>query len=293
VATETITCYRHPDRRAGVKCQRCERWICPDCMVQASVGFHCPECAQTGRQQVYTSRSLAAYKPIVTYTLIGLNLAVFIIGGFLDPDAFRGVSGDLFVEGNLIGAFSTDGFTVAGGVADGEVYRIVTSGFLHAGFAHVAMNMFFLYLIGPMLEKELGRINFGLLYFTAMLAGSFGVLLIDPFVPTVGASGAIYGLLGAAVALQISRGINPWTSGIGALILINIFITFAVPNISIGGHLGGLVGGFLAGYLLVGVDEKLPQKWMAPAICVVFAGLLVAGSVWAADYALQTGQAVI
>jgi membrane associated rhomboid family serine protease len=301
MATDLTTCYRHPDRRAGVKCQRCERWICPDCMRQASVGFHCPECVRAAPQKVYRAGQLPATVPYVTYVLVAINAAVFLFDAITSAqvgDAVTSASGDLYVDGALIGGFqNAAGGVVPFGVSDGELWRIFTSGFLHAGVLHLAMNMLFLYLLGPMLERELGRVNFVALYFTSMLAGSFGVMLIDPFSPTVGASGALYGLLGAAVALQLSRGINPWSSGIGGLIFINVLITFTIPGISIGGHLGGLVGGFAAGWVLMNVDNWLDDKRVSrvvgPLLCLVMAALFAVGAVWAAEYAVSSGSAVI
>src|SRR4051812_15377107 len=126
MATETQTCYRHPDRRAGVSCQRCDRPICPACMSSASVGFHCPECTRSGKQKVYTARTLLTSRPVVTQVLIGINVAVFLLGsasggraGFL----FHG-SNDLLRHGGLNASFIAD---------KGEGGRVVTSGFLPFG----------------------------------------------------------------------------------------------------------------------------------------------------------------
>jgi membrane associated rhomboid family serine protease len=274
-------------------------------MVQASVGFHCTECARSGRQQVRTGRQLfgtgagAAFRPLVTQVLIGINAAVFLLDVALGGSLFRG-NGELTADGALLGApTNVFGQLLLGpggdpviGVASGEWWRLITGGFLHGGLVHLGMNMLVLYLIGPLLERELGKLNFALLYFTALVAGSLGVMLIDPFAVTVGASGAIYGLLGGAVALQLSRGVNPWSSGIGGLILINVLITFTVPGISIGGHLGGLVGGFVAGWVLVKLDERAPGP-VAPAVCAVLMVALFAASVWAAEYSVTNLSPVI
>ncbi|MEL7208085.1 MAG: rhomboid family intramembrane serine protease, partial [Actinomycetota bacterium] len=229
--SETV-CYRHPDRAAGVRCQRCDRIICPSCMHQASVGFHCPECVRQGRQQVYTARSLrATSRPLVTTVLIGINVAVFLV----DLASGTGQTGlsELTVEGGLV-AIARDGAGQLIGVDTGQWYRIITSGFLHDGLMHIGFNMFLLWLFGQQLEPVLGRLRFALVYFAGLLGGSFGVMLLDPTALTVGASGAVFGLFGAAVVVQRSRGINPFDTGLGGLIAINLAITFLIPNISIG-----------------------------------------------------------
>jgi membrane associated rhomboid family serine protease len=267
VVDQIQTCYRHPDRRAGVHCQRCDRLICPDCMRQASVGFHCPECTKQGKQKVV--RGAAAFgmatRPIVTQVLIGMNVAVFaagmLNGGSLDS------SGELSVKGALYGP----------SVANGEWYRIITSGFLHAGPIHIAFNMYALYLLGSMLEGALGAARFAALYVTSLIAGSLGVLILAPSAPTVGASGAVFGIMGAAVLAQRMRGIDPFASGLGSLLVINLIFTFAIPGISIGGHIGGLIGGFIAGYLLLDLGPRLTRSIPAQtAACLGLAGLLFA-----------------
>lgn len=274
-------------------------------MVQASVGFHCPECARSGGQQVRGSRQLfgaraAAFQPIVTQVLIAINALVLLLDVAMGGDLFQG-GGELTVDGAVLGApvdrlgriiVDLGGEPVAG-VAGGEWWRLITGGFLHGGIVHLLMNMLVLYLVGPLLERELGKVNFALLYLASLVAGSLGVMLIDPFAVTVGASGAIYGLLGAAVALQLSRGINPWSSGLGGLILINVVITFSVPGISIGGHLGGLVGGFVAGWLLVQLDQRTSSPFVAPALCVALIAVLFGASVWAAEYAVTNAGPLI
>ena len=264
--TEVTTCYRHPDARAGVSCQRCDRPICPKCMIQASVGFHCPECAKSGRQRVYHGRSaMAPARPIVTQVLIAVNVVVYVVGL-----GFRGAD-DLGVRGGLVGEGTFDGVTAVG---VGEWYRIFTSGFLHADFLHLAFNMFMLWLLGSMLEPRMGKWPFLATYVTSLVAGSLGVLVLDPNVLTVGASGAVFGLMGAAIVGQRAEGINPWHSGIGSLLAINLLLTFVVPGISIGGHLGGLVGGMAAGYVLLVLRRSLPSDAAALGLCVALAGAL-------------------
>jgi len=280
------TCYRHPDRRASVACQRCDRPICTDCMIQASVGFHCPEDAKGGSQQVYTSRTLfgAGGRPIVTMTLIAVNLAVFVVGLTMGENAVSGGSDQLTIDGGLLGG----GFLSTGeliGVDAGEWYRIVTGGFLHSGILHVGFNMYLLYLMGRILEPALGRVPFAVAYFFSLLAGAFGVLLLDPNQLTVGASGAVFGLMGVLVVFQRSRGQSIMDSGLGGLLILNLVLTFAVSNISIGGHLGGLIGGLIAGWILI----ELPRQSRAlpsflPTAAVVALGAATwFGCLWAAS----------
>jgi len=160
-------------------------------------------------------------------------------------------------------------------VADGEYYRLITSGFMHSGFLHIGFNMYILWFLGNLLEPSLGPVRFGALYFAALLAGASGALLLSPQAVTVGASGAIFGLMGAAFVMQRARGMDPMQSGIGPIILINLALGFIIPNVSIGGHLGGLAGGALAGYLI----ERAPRGLAAPiGICVAVGLAAVAGS---------------
>ena len=256
-------------------------------MVTASVGFHCPECAKENRQQTHTMSSINRSRdPIVTKVLIGMNVAVFLLvavtGGSLSQPG-----GPLYTDGLLIGGgvFRDVG---AIGVDFGEWWRIVTGGFLHANLLHIGFNMFLLWLLGSELEPFLGRVRFVLLYGTSLLAGSFGVLLVDPTAATVGASGAVFGLMGALIVAQRSVGINPWQSGIGGLVAINLVFTFMIPNISVGGHLGGLVGGAIIGVLFVELPRRVhlgdrKQSAMVTSGLVALFGLACwVGSLWAA-----------
>lgn len=252
-------------------------------MVPASVGFHCPECVRAGAQRVQTLRTLHA-RPIVTQVLIALNALVFVADlvaagrASLWGQACSSVS----EQGLLVGAaLGRQGQPI--GVVDGEWWRIVTSGFLHAGLIHLGMNMLVLWILGSQLEPALGRARFLALYVTSLVAGAFGVLLVSPTSPTVGASGAIFGLLGAAFAAQKARGIDPWQSGIGGLLILNLLITFAVPGISIGGHVGGLIGGMVAGFVIFRLDEKVRSPVPAVIACAAMTVGLWVGCLWAAS----------
>jgi len=270
--TGVETCYRHPDRPTGVSCSSCGRPICPDCMTSTQVGMRCPECAQQ-RTQVRTARSLAG-QPRLTYFLIAVNVVVFV--------------GVLLAGGGAEGPLSQCGGTaerelaVCGpAIADGEVWRLVTSGFTHSTFllVHILFNMFALYILGGLLEPAIGTVRFGLIYAVSLLSGAFGALLFDPLAPTVGASGAVFGLMGAAVVVLRNRGIGPMESGLGVVLLVNLALTFLIGGISIGGHIGGLIGGTLAALLLYDVRQriKLPPA-VASALAAAVGVLAVVGS---------------
>jgi membrane associated rhomboid family serine protease len=268
-ASNTFVCYRHPDRRAGVSCQRCDRPICPDCMNTASVGFHCPECARTGRQKVYTRANLQSLnRPLLTQILIGINAAVYVAGlANTSRNALAG-RGGFIVDGGLFGP----------AVANGEWWRIITSGFLHGGLLHIGMNMYLLYLLGSILEPALGRLRFAAVYITSLLTGSLGVLVVSPDSLTVGASGAVFGLMGALYLAYRQRGIDPWASGIGPTIAINVAITFIFSSfISIGGHLGGLAGGFASAWLLFDGSRVIGTKQAVAAVFALGAAAFGAG----------------
>ena len=243
-AAEKMYCYRHPDRETGVSCSECGRGICPDCMVFAPVGIRCPEHAGVaqGTARVTTGVRRAAYEgggALVTKTLIGINVLVFFIN-LAQGSTLSRVSGSLFEKGALyIGSPFTSG------LADGEWWRLITSAFLHGSLIHLGMNMLVLWIVGAPVEQAIGRGRFLALYIVSGLAGSAGALLFSPDAITVGASGAIYGILGAALVLE-SQGSHVLGGQAFGLIVFNLVLTFAIPNISIGGHLGGLAGGALA-----------------------------------------------
>jgi membrane associated rhomboid family serine protease len=217
-------------------------------MNQASVGFHCPECSKKGRQKVYTAASLVT-RPYVSIVIIAINVVVFLVGLGTTDNIQTGEQ-----------SLQTRGFLYASAVANGEWYRIFTSGFLHANIIHIGFNMFLLYQLGTLLEPAISRLSYATLYFTAMVGGSFLVLVIEPNNGALGASGAVFGLMGAAFVGLRARGIDPFSTGIGSLIVMNLVITFAIPNISIGGHVGGLLSGAAGGYLLFEVGPRLARN---------------------------------
>ena len=262
------TCYRHPNRETGVRCSNCERPICPDCMTSTPVGMRCPDCA---RQRVKVRGiSSATSEPVLTYILIAICVIVYI-GDVAGGGSATGVGGSkLFEEGALSGP----------AVADGDYWRVVTAGFLHAGFFHLLFNMFSLWILGTLLEPAIGQLRFALIFFVSVLAGSFGALVVDPNSLTVGASGGIFGLMGAAVIVMRNRGINPMESGLGIWIGLNLLITFTVSGISIGGHIGGLVGGTLAALVLFEAPSVLRvPPGVANVLCGGLGAVAVVGAV--------------
>ena len=250
-------------------------------MVQASVGFHCPECVKAHGQKVYDGAALRRRaRPYATYTLIAINVLVYVADLATGAGGMGGGMGEVSIWGSLVGA-SRDGSQLVG-VAFGDWWRIVTGGFLHGSILHLALNMYALWILGSQLESVLGRSRFVALYLTSLLAGSFAVLLVAPLQPTVGASGAIFGLFGVAFVFQRSAGIDPWRSGVGALILINLVLTFTIPGISVGGHIGGLIGGALAALAVFEIEARTKSVPASLAFCGVLSAALFAGSLWAA-----------
>jgi membrane associated rhomboid family serine protease len=238
------TCYRHPDRETRVSCSSCGRPICPDCMTPTPVGMRCPECASQRTKVVQGGGggSTGFAKSPATFVLIGINVVAFLIeiavgGGGLGIGSGNSVVIDYGLFGPLVG--------------EGEWYRLVTCGFLHASLIHIGFNMLLLYFLGRLLEPALGTPRFLVLYFASLLAGSFGALLLDPNALTVGASGAVFGLAGATFVIARGRGMDAIASEIGFLIVINLVFTFTMSNISAGGHLGGLAAGVICALAIV------------------------------------------
>ena len=232
------TCYRHPDRETGLSCSECGRPICTECMTPAAVGLRCPDHAGS-RKGVNAPRIVrraprGATDALVTKTLIAVNVIVYLLtavqGHGLNAPGGR-LFGDMFLYGPA--------------VAHGDWWRLITAAFLHANIIHIGFNMYVLWVIGAPVEQYLGRTRFIGLYFVSGLAGSAGALVLTPLALTVGASGAIFGILGALLIIEwqttgrLAGNAMTW-------IVINLALSFVISNISIGGHVGGLIGGILA-----------------------------------------------
>ncbi|MBP2706279.1 rhomboid family intramembrane serine protease [Microbispora sp. RL4-1S] len=256
------TCYRHPERETYVRCQRCERPICPDCMREAAVGHQCVECVREGNQSVRPAQAVfggaAVTVPRVTWALLAANVLAYV-AEFLSPD-------------EVIGRFAM--FPVD--VYYGEWWRLITSAFLHApppSFWHILFNMWALFAIGPELERRLGSVRFAALYLLSALGGSVAVYLFGT--NALGASTAIYGLFGALFV--VARRLGYDARGVLWLIGINVVITFVVPGISWQGHLGGLVTGVVvaAGFAYAPARNRAAVQLGTAAAVLVALILLV------------------
>lgn len=244
-------CYRHPDRETYISCQRCGRPICPDCMRQASVGFQCPECVRQGQGEQRQPRTafggrIPTRADAVTIGLIVVNVVCFVIaratGGFsgwfgrlmaMAPDSYR--------------IPTSQGIFTVEGVADGAYWRLITSTFLHTEIFHIALNMFALWIFGSFVEAALGRIRFLSLYLLCGFIGSVTTYwFAAPISYTLGASGAIFGLFGAALVIFLRQKRD--VTSLLVLLGLNLVITFTVGNISWQAHIGGLIAGLVLGW---------------------------------------------
>ena len=258
-------CYRHPNRETLLRCSSCERPICPECMTSAPVGIRCPDCARGPKVTRMSGRRPAlsvAGVPLVTGALIAVNSLIWLL------QQSHGGSG---------GSWYQDGALYAPLVHDGEWSRIVTGAFLHADFGHVALNMLSLWFVGSALEQLTGTVRFGAIYAISLLGGSAGAMLLDPHVPVVGASGAIFGLFGALVYHFWRQGVPIMQSSIGMILVLNLAATFILPSISVGGHLGGLAAGTLAAVVLSDYARgSLAHTRIKPPVAAGLAALTVA-----------------
>jgi membrane associated rhomboid family serine protease len=212
----------------------------------------------------------AAQPILVTKVLVAINVVVYlwVISGR-----------DVFTGAGLMNSREFDLGLSKIFIDNGEWYRIISSGFLHFSIFHIAMNMLLLWQLGQLLEPALDRTRFTLLYFSAMCGGAAGALLLQPDGLTGGASGAVFGLMAAAAVAFQQRGINPMDTGIGALLIINLVITFLIPGISVGGHLGGAITGAGVAYFMLSPRKSKCTEWItyaAPVAAMIFSVLLIA-----------------
>jgi len=269
-------------------------------MHSASVGFHCPACVASRSTQRFSPRSAPSAGGLriparsgrdATTFLIGLNLAGFVLmvlaGGTATRlyDRFASGGGGITGDHGLLGGWAPYvGMDPVVGVSAGEWWRLVTGGFLHGGLLHLVFNMFLLWMLGQQLEHLHRPVRYVGLYLGSLAAGSLGVMLMDPMALTVGASGAVFGLMAATVVHQLHRGVNPWHTGLGGLVVVNLFFTFGRPGISIGGHLGGLVGGAALAWLLDACDRRQFGRLAGTSVLYGLLVVFLAAGVWAAGH---------
>jgi membrane associated rhomboid family serine protease len=255
-------CYRHPDREANIRCQRCERPICPDCMRDASVGFQCPGCVEEGRRSVRQPRTMAggvisADAGRISFALIAINVAVFLLQLATEESPLS------------VDALGTMAPTA---VAAGEYWRLLTGEFLHASPLHLLLNMIALYMFGPAAERALGGARFIASYLTMAVAASAFVLILDGG-PTVGASGAIFGLFGLVFVLMVKVGQD--VRSLLVLLAINGFISLQ-NGISWQAHLGGFLAGVVLGLAFAYAPRASRQVWQLLAFGLIWAFILAA-----------------
>lgn len=249
-------CFRHPERETAIACTRCDRPICVECMVNAAVGFQCPECANQKSNIINVrQQSAIAALPRVTRAVIGANIAVFILNIFL----------------GIAGAESFG--MIPGMIAQGQWYRLISAAFLHGGFLHIAFNMYALYFLGPELERFFGRIRFAIIYFLAALGGGVATYYFsDVNTVSVGASGAIFGLMGASIAVghEVRADIRQYVS----LFVINVMIGFMSPGIDWRAHLGGAVAGALSAWVMLRAQRMRNASFEYVGIVAIFVALV-------------------
>lgn len=254
-------------------------------MTPTSVGMRCPECARD-RTKVRTMRGSGgrwgAGTRTATEVLIAINVIVFLAEVVTGVTLFSGKdSGWVYNHGVLFGPAINGNFRFGPGfpfAGHHQYWRLLTAGFLHASLIHIGLNMLSLWFIGRSLEPGIGRRNFLGIYFASLFAGSFGALLFQPRIPTLGASTAIFGIFGALIVVANARRIPIWQSGLMPVLLLNFVFTLTYPGISIGGHLGGLIAGVICGYIVVELDERRGKKGLALAGCVLVAVVSIAGA---------------
>jgi membrane associated rhomboid family serine protease len=263
------TCYRHPDRVTGLSCSECGRAICTECMTMAPVGIRCPEHA--GGQRVVARAGIFDVVGPVTRALIAINVGVYIVE-LLAGGGVNGTRGWVFEHGALYGPL----------VQSGDWWRLLTSAFMHYGPFHLLMNMYGLFFAGALLERAIGRWRFLILYLVSGICGSAGVIVYDWLANrttvALGASGALFGVLGALLVLE-RRGTLRTEGQILGLIVINLVFTFAFARlISVGGHVGGLIGGAASMLLLVSLRPR-PALATAAVVGVGVAAVVIAYAV--------------
>ena len=262
-------------------------------MTPTSVGMRCPECARQKTQvrRMPTGPSfIGADRWSATNVLIAINVVAFVAELLTGVTLGGRESGSVFFHGALYGPSISGKFTFGPGFPAGltghhQYWRLLTSGFLHEGLLHIGLNMLSLWFVGRALEPAIGKWNFVAIYFAALLAGSFGALAFEPQQTTVGASGAIFGVFGALIALSHRRGISIWQTGLAPILLINLLFDLTQSGISIGGHIGGLIAGVICGFAFTDLAERRRKPAWAYVVFLLVACVSVAGAILVSGYA--------
>ncbi len=273
---EVLYCVRHPDRPTGLRCVRCDRPACPECLRDASVGYQCVDCVNEGQRTVRRGTTVAGASQrtqlVVVPVMVVLNLLVFAFTAFQAGNIANNDRSELFDDWVL---------WPVGVVAFDEPWRLVTAGFLHYGPVHVALNMLALWILGRDIEPLLGRARFLAVYLLSLLGGSAAVFLFGSVgTGTAGASGAVWGVMGAllVVVLRLKRDVR----GVLGVILLNVFISF-LPGISLLGHLGGFVVGVGATAALVYAPRERRTQLQVGALTAIGVLLVLAIAIRWAD----------
>ena len=257
-------CYRHPDRQSYILCQRCGRTVCTDCQTQAAVGVHCPECVKEARASAPRTRPAivtalrsgtrsGTNQPVVTWSLIGITTLVFVLQ--ILPNSPVGALGTYYPPFTLV-----------------MPWTMITAIFLHGSILHLLFNMFSLFIFGPILERLLGRVRFIALYLISGLGGSVAVLLLSPQTSVLGASGAIFGLMGAFFVIQ--RGLGGNNTQILLIIGLNLVSGFLIPGVSWQAHLGGVIVGAAVAFVYARTRRRDQGTVQAAAVVGIFATLV-------------------
>ncbi|NYJ29420.1 rhomboid family intramembrane serine protease [Galbitalea soli] len=257
-------CYRHPDRESFVRCQRCGRTICPQCQTLAAVGVHCPECVREARLGGPRTRTPLVTAPRALFRRSGLPVVTFVL---------MATAIVTYVLQFVFGAVVSNQVTYVAGDIVARPWTLLTADFGHGSILHIALNMYSLFVLGPIVETLLGRSRFLVLF---LLSGAGGWVAVDFFSQNaaLGASGAIFGLLGALFVIQRRRGLG--SGSLISVIVINLVIGFVIPGIAWQAHVGGLLTGGLVAFVMLELRARRRRPLEVAAIAVVAIGMIVA-----------------
>jgi len=268
-------CYRHPNEQTRVHCTRCSRPICPECMIPAPVGFHCPECVAEARRDFRRRRGFMPRGAVATKVLVGAIVAMFVV------EIFAGGRASPFVTGRLVDL----GAMVPVLIADGQYWRLFTAMFLHANLIHIAFNAYVLWLVGSVVESTFGLARMVTIYFVAGFLASVASYAFGPVLSVaVGASGAIAGIFGAFVAYnyrrrhtRLARAQLQWAT---TMIVLNALLAVGFPGIDWRAHLGGLVAGLAGGAIADRQEERAQRRTIQVVGFALLVAIGVAVVVW-------------